>query len=96
MYQRSIQKAEKHHPFSPQKRLEVVGGLAQKFKMRIKLPGKEDSKTEDQKNFSLRVLERSGMTYTNPGRKGNVYIGKINGKKHLYRNATFFGPSKTF
>ena len=37
--QRSIKKAEKHLPFSPRKRLEVVGGLAQKFKLRRKLPG---------------------------------------------------------
>ena len=39
-YQRSIKKAEKRLPFSPRKRLEVVVGLAQKFKLRIKLPGK--------------------------------------------------------
>ena len=42
-YQRRI---EKHLPLSPRKRLEVVGGLAQKFKLRIKLPGKRGRKTE--------------------------------------------------
>ena len=84
-YQRSIKKAEKHLPFSPRKRLEVVGELAQKFKLRIKLPGKRGRKnrtlTEDQENFLLDVFERSDMTYTTPGRKDNVYIGKIDGEK---------------
>ena len=45
-HRRSMKKAEKHLPFSPRKRLEVIEGLAQKFKIRIKLPGKKDAKTE--------------------------------------------------
>ena len=46
-YQRSIKRAEKHLPFSPRKRLEVVGGLAQNFKLRIKLPGKRGRKNRN-------------------------------------------------
>ena len=69
------------------KRNEVVKGLAQKFEMRITLPGKRGRKnrtmTEDQENFLLNLFERSGMTYTNPGSKGNVYLGKTNGKKNI-------------
>ena len=80
-------KADKHLPFSPQKRNEVVKGLAQKFEMRITLPGERGRKnrtmTEDQENFLLNLFECSGMTYTNPGSKGNVYLGKTNGKKNI-------------
>ena len=69
------------------KRNEVVKGLAQKFEMRITLPGKRGRKnrtmTDDQENFLLNLFERSGMTYTNPGSKGNVYLGKTNGKKNI-------------
>ena len=53
--------------------------------MRIKLPRKRGRKnrtlTKDQENFLLNVFERSDMTYTTPGRKDNVYIGKIDGEK---------------
>ena len=66
-------------------RKKVVGGLAQKFKVRIKLPGKRGSKnralTEDHENFLLDVFERSDLTYTNTGRKDNLYIDKMNGEK---------------
>ena len=83
-YQRSIKRAEKHLSFS-QKRLEVVGGLAQKFNLRINLPRKRRQKnrtlTDDQENFLLDVFERSDMTYANPGRKDNAYIGKTDGEK---------------
>ena len=80
-YHRSIKKAEKHLPFSPRKRLEAVGGLAKKFKMRIKLTGKRGRKNralrEDQENFLLDEFKRSDITYTNPGRKDNVYISLV-------------------
>ena len=53
--------------------------------MRIKLPGKRGRKnktlTEDQENFLLDIFECSDSTYTNPGRKKNVYIGKLNSEK---------------
>ena len=71
--------------FSPRKRLEVFAGLAQKFEIRIKLLWKRVRKnrilTEDQENVLSDVFERNDITYTNPGRKDNVYIGKINGEK---------------
>ena len=93
-YQRSIKKAEKHLPFSPRKRLDVVGGLAQKFELRIKLTGKRGRKnrtlTEDQENFLLDVFERSDTTYTTPSRKENVYIGKIDGQKTFVQKRYLF------
>ena len=53
--------------------------------MRIKLPGKRGRKnktlTEDQENFLLDVFERSDSMYTNPGRKKNMYTGKLNSEK---------------
>ena len=63
--------------------------------MRIKLPGKRGSKkralTEDHENFLLDVFERSDLTYTNTGRKDNLYIDKINGEKtFLQKNYLFW------
>ena len=93
-YQRGIKKTEKHFPFSPRKRLDVVGGLAQKFKLRIKLTGKRGRKnrtlTEDQENFLLDVFERSDTTYTTLSRKENVYIGKIDGQKTFVQKRYLF------
>ena len=31
--------------------------------------------------MAIRKLDRPDMTYTNPGRKGNVYIEKIDGER---------------
>ena len=93
-YQQSIKRAGKHLLFSSRKRLEVVGGLAQKFKLRIKLPGKKGRKnrtlTEDQENFLLDVFEGSDMTYTTPGGKDNIYIGKIDGEKTFLQKRYLF------
>ena len=37
--------------------------------------------TEDQENFFLDVFELSDMTYTAPGRKDNICVGKVDGEK---------------
>ena len=42
---------------------------------------KEKELSEEQKDWLIDYLERPEMTYTNPGRKDNVYIGKTNGLK---------------
>lgn len=38
--------------------------------------------SKEQEKWLTEYLERPEMTYTNPGRKDNVYTGKIDGKKH--------------
>ena len=62
--------------------------------MRIKLPGKRGSKkralTEDHENFLLDVFERSDLTYTNTGRKDNLYIDKMNGEKTFVQKNYLF------
>ena len=37
--------------------------------------------SENQEDSLLEMLERPDMTYTNPGRKDNIYIGKIDGER---------------
>ena len=37
--------------------------------------------SEEQKHCLLEMLERPDLTYTNPGRKDDVYIGKIFGER---------------
>ena len=47
-------------------------------------PRKELS--EEKKDWMIEFLSRSDMTYTNPGRQDNVYIGKVDGeRKYLPR-----------
>ena len=66
--------------------------------MRIKLPGKRERKnktlTGDQENFLVDVFELSNMTFTNPGRKDNVYIGKINGEKTFIQKRYLLEPQR--
>ena len=64
---RSIKKAERSLPLSPRKKVEVIGSLAKKFKLRI----------EWLENF----LESADITYTTPGRRDTVYVGMDHGKR---------------
>ena len=53
--------------------------------MPIKLENKRGPKkqylSEDQEPWLLEMPQRPDMTYTNPGRKDNVYIGKTDGER---------------
>ena len=69
---RSISRAEKYLPYSPRKKAEVIqlkenGGCKAKIL------------SQEQERWLIDYLERPEISYTNPGRKDNVYIGKING-----------------
>ena len=63
----------------------MIKNLASKYQIRIQLketrgrPRKNLS--DDKKAWLIEVLGRSDLTYTNPGRAGNVYIGKIDGER---------------
>ena len=37
---------------------------------------------EEKKDWMIEFLSRSDMTYTNPGCRDNVYIGKVNGERN--------------
>ena len=82
---RSLKKAEVNLPQSPRKKAEVIKNLASKYQIRIQLketrgrPRKNLS--DDKKAWLIEVLGRSDLTYTNPGRADNVYIGKIDGER---------------
>ena len=63
--------------------MEVIGSLAKKYKVRIALCKKRGRKYEDlseEKVNWLNYLERPEMTYINPGKIDNVYVGKVDGK----------------
>ena len=79
---RSLIRAEKGLPTSPNKRKEIIGTLAKKYEMRIvmgKRGRKHQDLDEDQQYWLIEFLERSDMTYINPGKKDHIYVGKIDG-----------------
>ena len=85
---RSVRKAEKSLPRSPRKRNAVVSSLTKKFQLRV-LP--QDSQSNrgrpkqdldaNEKSWLIDFLDRQDITYTTPGKRDQVYMGKINGKK---------------
>ena len=82
---RSLLKAEKGLPKSPRKKAEIIKKLATKYQLRINpkenrgRPGK--CLDDNQKEWLLELINRSDITYTNPGSADNVYIGKFEGKR---------------
>ena len=84
---RSLTKADKNLPQSPRKKAEIIKNLAGKYKIRIQLKesrGRPKKDLDDEKKaWLVEYLSRSDMTYTNPGRADNVYIGKVNGERTL-------------
>ena len=79
----SLSHANNFLPKSPQKRTEVIKKLAEKHKVKFNFkkgargrPHKDLN--EEEKRWLIEFLARVNLTYTNPGRKDNVYIGKEN------------------
>ena len=98
---RSLKKADEHLPQSPRKKVEIIQNLASKYKMRIHpnekrgRPRKELS--DEKKEWMIEFLGRSDMTYTNPGRQDNIYMGKVNGeRKYLLKRSTINYQRSTF
>ena len=82
---RSLKKVVKVLPKSSKKRTEIVKSLASKFDLRIKLDHKklgrpEDALSDEEETWLSKFLDRPGITYTNPGKNNQRYIGKENGK----------------
>ena len=86
----NLKKAVDHLLQSPRKKAEIIQSFISKYQIRIKMhknrghPRKELS--EEKKNWIIKFLSRSDMTYTNPGCQDNIYIGKVDGdRKYLSR-----------
>ena len=82
---RRLKKACDALPKSPRKRSEIVQSLSKKFNLRINLATKKPGRpvnelSADKISWLLEFMERPDVTYTNPGRKDQRYIGKENGK----------------
>ena len=82
---RSLKKACDALPKSPRKRSEIVQDLTKKFNLRINVAAKKPGRpvnefSADEIEWLLEFMERPDVTYTNPGRKDQRYIGKENGK----------------
>ena len=96
---RSLSKAQQALPKSPRKRNEIIGSLVNKFHLRVafvpkKAGRKRNDLTEEEKKWLIEFLDRSDMTYTTPGRRDNVYIGKENGEKQYVQKRYLLWPLK--
>ena len=94
-FQSSVNKVEKHLPKSTRKKCEVIIGLANKYKFRLQFAknGRKAKVLNEEQFVYLQFFERPDITYTNPGREGNVQVGVIHREKifpqkqHLFRAA---------
>ena len=81
---RIYSRVDLHLPKSPNKKAEIIQRLATKYKLRIDFqenrgrPRKELN--EEKKIWLIEFLDRSDISYTNPGRKNHIYIGMFDGE----------------
>ena len=93
---RSIKKVEKALPKSPTKQKAVVRSLAQKFQLKIlplneppKRGRKKNELDEQESDWLEEFFNRSDVTYTTPGKKDQIYIGKVDGEK-VFKQKKYF------
>ena len=96
---RSLSKAQQALPKSPRKRNEIIGSLVNKFHLRVAFAPKKAGRkridlTEEERKWLIEFLDRPDMTYTTPGRRDNVYIGKENGEKQYVQKRYLLWPLK--
>ena len=63
--------------------MEVIGSLAKKYKISTTLSKKGRKYkylNEEQTDQLKELMDRSDMTYTDPGKRDHGYIGKFEGK----------------
>ena len=92
-FHRSVSRADDNLPKSPHKKLEVVEKLEEKYL--VKMPFRKGSRgrprkdlSEEERDWLIKLLARADMTYTNPGRKDNVYIGIKDGER-IYKQKLY-------
>ena len=96
---RSVKKASQALPQSPRKRTTVIHKLVEGFspgqrknlnkKFRLKsgdvhVGGRHPVFDDDKKKFLIKFLEGADISYTMPGRKDQVYVGKDKDGESLY------------
>ena len=78
---RTIKEVEKSLPKSPRRKKEVIKSLASKFNVKVKLAqkvGRKKNELPEQENqWLVEFLNRPDISYTTPGRRDNVYLGKF-------------------
>ena len=76
--QRSLSmRADSHLPKSPHKKAEIIQRLATQYKLRTNLQQPRKELNEEEKIWLIEFLNRSDISYMNPGREDHSYIGKI-------------------
>ena len=82
---RSLKKAVNALPESPRKKSEILGSLVKRCQLRIDLSGKRGRRainlSDEEKEWVMNFFDRPDITYINPGRKDNAYVGIINGER---------------
>ena len=83
---RSIKKAKRSLLLRPRKKLEVIGSLAKKFKLRMavaknKAGRKKNELRQEAREYLENFLERADITYTTPGRCDTVFVGMDYGNR---------------
>ena len=63
------------------------------------MPQKKSGRPKDilykeEEEWVLEALDRPAISYINPGKNDNVYLGKINGKKKYEQKQYFLWPLK--
>ena len=93
---RSLSRANQHLPKRPNKKAEVIQRLATKYQLRVNFKetrGRTCKElVEEEMIWLIEFLNRSDITYTNPGHKDNVYIGKLNGKSQYKQREYLLWP----
>ena len=83
---RSLKKAEKALPRSPNKKKAVVASLCKKFQLRIVPQNrgrKKQELNEDEIAWLTEFLDRPDVSLITPGKNDHVYVGKVDGKKQF-------------
>ena len=81
---RSIEKVEGALPKSPHKGKEVASTLARNNQLRIQVNkggSPQRNLPEEQKQCLRKALDHPDLSMMNPGKKDNVYVGKVDGKR---------------
>ena len=83
MLHRSLSCADNELPKSPYKKAEVIKKLVEKYYVKIPFNTKRGRPrkdvNEEEKKWLETFLSPSDVSYTKPGRKDHVYVGKIDG-----------------